>query len=239
MHTIPPTPATNPTGGSLPIHRWDLTPSEAIALQKELATRIERSDHFDEMRIVAGIDISAIDRPPRPIARAAIVLLSYPEMQVIERRLYEEDLRFPYVPGLLSFREAPSILAAYTQLQHRPDLLMVDGQGIAHPRRLGIAAHLGLLLNTPAIGVAKSILVGKHEPVGEQVGDWQPLVDKGEVIGAALRTRAKVKPVYISIGHRISLETAIRVVLRCGRGYRLPEPTRHAHNVAGLKEADR
>jgi deoxyribonuclease V len=219
---------------STPIHRWDLAPGDARALQAELAVRIERADRFEEIRLVAGIDISANNYTG--IARAAIVLLSYPDMRVVERRRHEEDLRFPYVPGLLSFREAPSILATYEQLQRRPDLLLVDGQGIAHPRRLGIAAHLGLLLDTPAVGVAKSILVGTHKPVGEHTGDWQPLVDKGEVIGAALRTREKVKPVYVSIGHRVSLETAVGIVLRCCRGYRLPEPTRHAHNVAGLKE---
>jgi deoxyribonuclease V len=216
------------------IHRWDLTPGEAMTLQKELATRVERSDRFDTIRLIAGIDISANDHTG--IARAAIVVLSYPDMAVIEQRRHEEPLRFPYVPGLLSFRETPSILATYEQLLHRPDLLMVDGQGIAHPRRLGIASHLGLLLDTPSIGVAKSILVGKHQPVGERVGDWQPLIDRGEVIGAALRTREKVTPIYVSIGHRVSLETAIAIVLRCCRGYRLPEPTRHAHNVAGLKE---
>jgi len=216
------------------IHRWDLAPGDAMALQQELAKRIERADRFDTIHLVAGIDISANNTTA--VARAAIVLLSYPDMGIVERRRHEEELRFPYVPGLLSFREAPSILAAYEKLRHRPDLLMVDGHGIAHPRRLGIAAHLGLVLDTPAIGVAKSILVGRHEPVGERVGAWQPLIDKGEVIGAAVRTREKVKPVYISCGNRVSLETAIQIVLRCCRGYRLPEPTRHAHNIAGLKE---
>ena len=166
------------------------------------------------------------------MARAAVVLLSYPELEILERHVYEEPIRMEYIPGLLSFRETPCIIGAFAQLKQQPDLVMVDGQGIAHPRRLGIAAHLGLWIDTPTIGCAKTILVGAHEPVGEAVGDWSPLIYQREIIGAALRTRARVKPMYISQGHKISLESSIKYVLACGGGYRLPETTRQADKLS-------
>jgi deoxyribonuclease V len=160
------------------------------------------------------------------------VLFSFPELTMLEKHVYEEPLRMDYIPGLLSFRELPALLGAFQQLKQKPDLVMADGQGIAHPRRLGIATHLGLLIDTPTIGCAKSILIGSHEPVGEKVGDWKPLLYKHEVIGAALRTRAKVKPMYISQGHKISLNSSIKYVLACGGGYRLPETTRQADKLS-------
>ena len=166
------------------------------------------------------------------MARAAVVLLSYPALEIVEQHVYEEPVRMPYIPGLLSFREIPCILGAFDQLKRQPDLVMVDGQGIAHPRRLGIASHLGLWLDLPTIGCAKSILTGHHAKVGEEVGDWVPLHADGETIGAVLRTRARVKPMIVSIGHRISLETSLRYVLACGKGYRLPEPTRLADKLS-------
>lgn len=166
------------------------------------------------------------------MARAAVVLLSYPELEIVERHVYEEPVRMPYIPGLLSFREIPCILGAFAQLKQQPDLVMVDGQGIAHPRRLGIASHLGLWLDLPTIGCAKSILTGHHTPVGEEVGAWVPLRADGETIGAVLRTRAHVKPMIVSPGHRISLETSLRYVLACSKGYRLPEPTRQADKLS-------
>ncbi|MCI0577396.1 MAG: deoxyribonuclease V, partial [Chloroflexi bacterium] len=141
---------------------------------------------------------------------------------------------FPYIPGLLSFRETPAVLEALAQLTIRPDLLLCDGQGLAHPRRLGIACHLGLLSDIPSIGVAKSLLVGRHEPLADERGRWQPLRDRGEVVGAVLRTRAGVAPIYVSIGHRISLETALKYVMRCTPKYRLPETTRQAHRLASV-----
>jgi len=214
------------------LHEWNLPVDEARALQRKLAEQIILEDQFGEIRFVAGVDMAINEETD--MARAAVVLFSFPELEVLEKHVYEEPVRMEYIPGLLSFREMPSLLGALAQLKQRPDLVMTDGQGIAHPRRLGIATHLGLWLDTPTIGCAKSILVGKHEPVGEQIGDWSPLVYYGETIGAALRTRsgARVKPMFISQGHRISLESSIKYVLACGRGYRLPETTRQADKLS-------
>jgi deoxyribonuclease V len=216
------------------LHRWDLDPREAIQLQRELATRVIREGQPEAVKVIAGIDISANDRTG--LARAAIVALAYPSMDVLESVLHEEALRFPYIPGLLSFREAPSILAGFQKLRHTPDLLMVDGQGIAHPRRLGIASHLGLLLDLPTIGCAKSILTGHLKgELGQESGAQVPLIAHGEVVGVGLRTKPRTNPLIISIGHCITLETAVEYVLACYRGYRLPEPTRQAHNTASGK----
>ncbi len=213
------------------LHRWDLTPQEAIQLQRELAAKVIREGKPEAVKVIAGIDISANDRTG--LARAAIVALAYPSMQVLERILQEEALRFPYIPGLLSFREAPSILAGIQKLQHKPDLLMVDGQGIAHPRRLGIASHLGLLLDLPSIGCAKSILTGHLKgELKQEAGAQVPLLADGEVLGVGLRTKVGTNPLIVSLGHRISLEAAVDYILKCCRGYRLPEPTRQAHNTA-------
>jgi deoxyribonuclease V len=220
----PPLPPTQP-------HRWDVTPDEAIAIQHRLAERVERAPRLGEVQVIAGVDMSAKD-----VARAAVVLLSYPDLAVIEVARAEKPLVFPYVPGLLSFREGPAVLAAFAKLSRRPDLVLFDGQGIAHPRRLGIGAHIGVLLDLPSIGVAKSILSGSGPEPGPNPGDWSPLKHKGEVIGAIVRTKVKVKPVYVSIGHRVDLETAIHWVLATGKGYRLPEPTRQAHNAAAVAD---
>lgn len=211
-------------------HRWDVTAEEAVAIQHRLAARVERTPRLGDVRVIAGVDMSAKD-----VARAAVVLLSYPELETIEIARAEQPLVFPYVPGLLTFREGPAVLAAFAQLRRRPDLVLFDGQGIAHPRRLGIGAHIGVLLDLPSIGVAKSILTGRGAEPGPAPGDWSPLVHKGEVVGAALRTRPNVKPVYISIGHRIDLPLALHWVLAVCRGYRLPEPTRRAHNAAAVQ----
>jgi deoxyribonuclease V len=215
-----------------PLHAWDLTLTQAIALQKELAQRIIRVDRFGEVHTIAGVDMAINEQ--NGMARAAVVLLSFPALELLERHVYEEPIRMEYIPGLLSFREIPCIIGAFAQLKQQPDLVMVDGQGIAHPRRLGIAAHLGLWLDLPTIGCAKSILRGHYEEskLGEEVGAWLPVKDRGETIGAAVRTRSKVKPTIISLGHRISLESSIRYVLQCVRGYRLPEPTRQADKLS-------
>ncbi|HTK08427.1 MAG TPA: deoxyribonuclease V [Ktedonobacteraceae bacterium] len=215
-----------------PLHRWNLTPEEAIALQHELAGKIITEDRLGEVHAVAGVDM-AINEEHNTV-QAAVVLLKYPEMELIEQHIYEETLRMPYVPGLLSFREAPAVLGALSKLRHKADIVMADGQGIAHPRRVGIASHLGLWLNIPTIGCAKSILVGHYdkEKLGEEAGNWQPLIYKNEVIGAAVRTRTRVNPMYISLGHMISLETSIKYVLACSKGYRLPEPTRQADKLS-------
>jgi len=213
-----------------PLHDWNLKPDAAIALQRQLAQRIIREDQLGEVHHIAGVDMAINEE--NGMARAAVVLLSYPSLEIQERHVYEEPVRMPYIPGLLSFREAPCVLDAFARLQQQPDLVMVDGQGIAHPRRLGIASHLGLWLELPTIGCGKSILTGHHRTLGEEAGSWVPLVDNDETIGAVVRTRTHVKPMIISLGHRISLETSLRYVLACCRGYRLPEPTRQADKLS-------
>jgi len=212
-------------------HPWSVSPAEAVALQERLRGRVERASRLGPLRRVAGIDISV--KGGR--ARAAVVVLTFPGLETVESAVVEQPCRFPYVPGLLAFREGPSILAAFRRLRVRPDLLFFDGQGIAHPRRFGIASHIGMLLDLPSIGCAKSRLIGRHAEPGRFRGAWAPLADGGEVIGAALRTREGVKPIYVSIGHRVNLRTAIRLVMRCTGSYRLPEPTRRAHQAAGKK----
>ncbi len=201
------------------LHEWQVSPTQARDLQLGLADRISRNNEVGDLQLIAGVDISAADS--RGIARGAVVVLRYPGMVLAETRAVEGRPGFPYVPGLLSFRESPLILAACRELELTPDLFIVDGQGIAHPRRLGIASHLGLLLDTPTIGCAKSILRGRHEPLDREAGSSAPLVDDGEVIGAALRTRDGVAPVYVSIGHRVDLEAAVLWVKASCRGYRL------------------
>ncbi len=213
-----------------PLHDWNLKPDAAIALQRQLAQRIIREDQLGEVHHIAGVDMAINEE--NGMARAAVVLLSYPALEIQERHIYEEPVRMPYIPGLLSFREAPCVLGAFARLLQQPDLVMVDGQGIAHPRRLGIASHLGLWLELPTIGCGKSILTGHHRALGEEAGSWVPLVDNDETIGAVVRTRTHVKPMIISLGHRISLETSLRYVLACCRGYRLPEPTRQADKLS-------
>jgi len=213
-----------------PLHDWNLKPDAAIKLQRQLAQRIIREDQIGEVRSIAGVDMAINEENGK--ARAAVVLLTYPGLEIQERHIHEEPLRMPYIPGLLSFREAPSVLAAFARLHQQPDLVMVDGQGIAHPRRLGIASHLGLWLDLPTIGCGKSILTGHYKGLSEEAGTSVPLLDDGETIGAVVRTRAHVKPMIVSLGHRISLETSIHYVLACCRGYRLPEPTRQADKLS-------
>jgi deoxyribonuclease V len=191
---------------------------------------VVRSGEPDRVSRVAGVDVAF---PGGDEARAAVVVDRFPDLEPEQTVVADQPVTFPYVPGLLSFREAPAIVAACRRLTVVPDLVVVDGQGIAHPRRLGIASHLGLILDLPTIGCAKSLLVGHHAPVGESRGDWSPVVDHDEVIGAAVRTRPGAKPVYASIGHRIGFEEMIRWVLELSRGYRLPIPQRQAHVAAG------
>jgi len=219
------------TGQQL-LHEWNLPIQEAIALQHQLAKQIILQDHVGEVKHVAGVDMAINEESE--MARAAVVLLSYPALEIVEKHVYEEPVRMPYVPGLLSFREAPSVLGAFGKLRQLPDLVMVDGQGIAHPRRIGIASHLGLWLQLPTIGCGKSILTGHYNQADlkEEAGSWVPLVDKQEIIGAVVRTRTRVSPMIISPGHLISLETSIRYVLACSKGYRLPEPTRQADKLS-------
>lgn len=212
------------------IHPWDVTPTEAVAIQQRLRGEVETTDRLEPVTRVAGVDVGFEDGGR--VTRAAVAVLSFPELVLVEQAVARQPTRFPYVPGLLSFREVPAVLEALKQLDTPPDLLLCDGQGIAHPRRFGIACHLGVLCGLPAIGVAKTRLIGRHRDLPEERGAWVPLEDKGETIGAVLRTRKGVAPLYISPGHRVSLETAIRFVLACAPRYRLPETTRRAHNLA-------
>lgn len=215
-------------------HAWSLTVEEAIAIQEQLRSEIITSDNFKEpVKYVAGVDMGF--EAQGTISRAAVAVLSFPDLQLQESAIARRPTSFPYIPGFLSFREIPAVLNALEKLKTIPDLILCDGQGIAHPRRFGIACHLGLLVNMPTIGVAKSLLVGKHEEVPEQKGSWQPLHHRGETIGAVLRTRTGTKPLYISSGHRVSLPTAIEYVLRCTPKYRLPETTRIADKLASNK----
>ncbi len=211
-------------------HPWDLTPKEAIALQQQLRGRVERHDRFGPIRQVAGVDVGF--EAGNTITRAAVAVLAFPSLELLDYAIARQPTRFPYVPGLLSFREIPAILEALERLVLWPDLLLCDGQGIAHPRRFGIASHLGLLCDLPAIGVGKTRLVGTHEEVPDEKGAWCPLVDDGEVVGAVLRSRGGVKPIYISTGHRVGLDSALCLVLDCTPRYRLPETTRWAHRLA-------
>ena len=219
-----------------PLHEWTIDPDSAIALQKSLAPRIECQDRIGEVEHIAGVDIGFEDSGET--TRAVIVVMRWPSLDIVERVLHRTPTRMPYIPGLLSFRELPAALEAFEQLTITPDLLMVDGMGIAHPRRLGIAAHLGLWLDIPAIGVGKSRLCGRHDEVPEARGRWVPLVHRNETIGGVLRTRERVKPLYISIGHRLSLESSIDWVMQCLTRYKLPEPTRQADRIASRRTAE-
>jgi deoxyribonuclease V len=212
------------------LHDWNLTPDEAARVQSELRSRLILTWDERPVATIGGVDIGI----KTETARAAIVVLSYPELKPLEGVIGDAPLVFPYIPGLLAFREGPAVLAAWNELKNKPDLLLFDGQGIAHPRGIGIASQMGLWLERPTVGVAKSRLYGWHAEVGPQRGDRADLSDKqGHVIGTVLRTREKTNPLYISPGHMIDVEHATQFVLQCSAGYRLPEPTRWAHKVAG------
>lgn len=216
--------------------RWDLTPKEAMRLQEELRARVEMRDRFGPVRYVAGADL-AFD-PETEVAFAGVIVYRFPQLREVERRMARRKLRFPYVPGLLSFRESPVLLAALAELETTPDLLLIDGHGYAHPRRFGIACHLGVLLDAPTIGCAKSLLVGEHAEPGVRAGATAPLLHKGERVGVVLRTRDRVKPIYVTVGHRVSLDSAVRLVRQCVDGFRIPMPTREAdHYVRDLRRA--
>ncbi|MGI9591454.1 MAG: deoxyribonuclease V [Myxococcota bacterium] len=213
-----------------PKHAWPRTVPEARAIQQELRSRVEARDRLGRVELVAGVDAS-YDRSAGA-TRGAVALLRLPGLEPVAHRVVRRRTRFPYVPGYLSFRETPALLAAVAALRTRPHVILCDAHGLAHPRRFGLACHLGVLLDLPSIGVAKSRLVGAHAPVPEARGAWTPLRDGTETIGAVLRTRAGVRPVFVSVGHRVSLETAIEIILRCTPRYRLSEPIRSAHALA-------
>ena len=211
-------------------HDWALTAEAAIVIQQELRQEVVTHDQFGSVQYVAGIDVGFEE--DGAMTRAAVAVLTYPELEFCDHAIARRPTTFPYIPGFLSFREVPAVLEALEQVKTTPDLLLCDGQGLAHPRRFGIACHLGVLTDLPAIGVAKSRLIGKHEEAPNQRGAWVPLQHKDETIGAVLTTRIGTKPLYISAGHRVSLATAIAYVMGCTTKYRLPETTRHAHKLA-------
>lgn len=235
------------------LHRWDVSPAQARRIQDRLRKKVLREENSlarfteREPKLVAGVDVAFIFKPSdarrgrkrktsEGTAIAGVIVYRYPDMKEVERVAVRQRLQFPYVPGLLSFREAPALLAAFRKLKHAPDVVFVDGQGYAHPLRFGIACHLGLLLNRPTVGCAKSRLIGDYVEPPREAGNWAPLTDKGEVIGAVLRTRSGVKPIYVSTGYRMSLPRAIALVMHTCDGFRIPRPTREAdHWVEAAK----
>ena len=221
----------------LPLHRWDVTPREAVEIQRELAGRVDRRRRRRRFHLVAGADVSVSKESDRLFA--GVVVCRADDWSVAEQVGVVSRAAFPYVPGLLSFRECPALLKAMSRLKHRPDVVLCDAQGWAHPRRFGLACHFGLLLDLPSVGCAKSVLVGEYEGLGQAAGSRAALVDRGEVVGMAVRTRTGVAPVYVSVGHKIDLASAVEVVLRAAARYRLPEPTRLAHlHVNALRRAN-
>jgi deoxyribonuclease V len=210
-------------------HAWDVSPDEAKAIQRRLVDAVEPAPLPDDVGTVAGIDVSIRD----DTAQAAVAVLSLPDLTVVDEAVHRCAVPFPYVPGLLSFRETPPVLPALEQLSTTPDVLMTDSHGRAHPRRFGFACHLGVLLDHPALGVAKSILVGEPAcPLADEKGSRVPLVDEGETVGTVLRTRTDVNPVYVSVGHRLTLDDAVALTLACSPRYKIPEPTRQAHKLS-------
>ena len=208
-------------------HPWNVSYREAIAIQQSLRSKLVFDRLPATIRYIAGTDVSCSLR--NRDGWAGVVLLTFPELETIETRWIKGIVRFPYIPGLLSFREIPLLLETLTALQTMPDVLVCDGQGLAHPREMGLACHLGILTGIPTIGCAKSRLVGTHAPVGRKRGDSSPLLYKGRTVGVVLRTRTDVKPVFVSAGYGITLAQSVRIILQCGGRYRIPEPVRRAH----------
>ena len=207
-----------------------------MRLQESLRERVELEDRFGDIRYVAGADL-AFD-PATEVAFAGVIVYRFPGLEEVERRMARRKLRFPYVPGLLSFRECPILLAAFARLETEPDLVLIDGHGRAHPRRFGIACHMGILFDKPTIGCAKSRLVGEHQEPDQRAGSTSPLMLEGERLGVVLRTRDRVRPIYVTTGHRVSLDTAVGLVKKCLDGFRIPKPTREAdHYVRDLRRA--
>jgi deoxyribonuclease V len=210
-------------------HSWDVTPQEAIQIQQQLRAKVVPHGKVGAPNLIAGADTAFVG----DIAHACVVVLSFPKLEIVETVVHKERVSFPYIPGLLSFRETPALAQAFGKLQHEPDLIFIDGQGLAHPRAAGIACHIGVILDRPTIGCAKSLLFGTYKEPKQARGSVADLRDdEGRVIGAVVRTRDGVQPVYVSIGHRIDLAQAIELTLACGKGYRIPEPTRQADLLA-------
>jgi deoxyribonuclease V len=214
--------------------RWNLTPRQALHLQQSLRERVVLEDRFGPLRTVAGADL-AFD-PATATAFAGVIVYRFPQMEELERQMARAPLRFPYVPGLLSFRESPILIRAFARLKTEPDLILIDGHGLAHPRRFGIACHLGVLFDKPTIGCAKSVLVGDFKEPGSRAGSARPLIHAGDRVGVALRTRDGVRPIFVTQGHRVSLDSAVELVRRTLDGFRIPKPTREAdHYVRELR----
>jgi deoxyribonuclease V len=211
------------------LHSWQVTTHEAIAIQKRLRTQVSTDNAVGDIRYIAGADIATSKDSPK--AYAGVVVLSFPALEVVEERGITDQVPFPYVPGLLAFREGPALIKVFEQLTTEPDVLVFDGQGLAHPRGMGIASHMGLVFDKPSIGCAKSLLFGRYQEPGHEKGARADLRDpQGNIIGAVVRSKPKTTPIFVSIGHRIDLPTAIRLLIECTRGVRIPEPTRLAHN---------
>jgi deoxyribonuclease V len=220
------------------LHPWDVTPKQAMQIQNQLRNKVSVEICPGATCLVAGADICLDEEKKKGFA--GVIVYKFPELVEVERQWAERPLTFPYIPGLLAFREAPILLEAFANLRTEPHVVIFDGQGIAHPRRFGIASHMGVIIDKPTIGCAKSLLTGTYEEPGERAGDSSPLMDGEEVIGLVLRTRDGVNPIFISIGHRIDLENCKRIILQCCDGVRIPKPTREAdHFVARLKAGER
>ncbi len=204
---------------------WNLSPRDAIELQKKLSRKVKITKYQGKLELVAGCDVSF----SRDLGCAAVVVMKLPEFEIVEKEIFIDFVEYPYIPGLLAFREGPLLLQAINKLKIKPDIFIFDGQGIAHPRGLGIASHMGVLLDIPTIGCAKSILIGKYQNLGNKKGDFSPLIYRGKIVGYALRTRENVKPVFVSPGNLCNFEDAREIVLKCCKKYRLPEPLRQAH----------
>jgi len=213
------------------LHPWDVSTQEAIAIQKDLATQLvdDTPLAIANIRFIGGVDVSVKNN----VSKAAVVVLTYPRLELVEAVTASQPTPFPYVPGLLTFREGPVLVEAFEQLQQEPDVFLFDGMGRIHPRRTGIATHMGLWLGRPTVGVGKTHFIGEYDPPGVPKGSYSPITDKGEVIGNVLRTRTNVKPVYVSVGHLADLPTATALTLACAPKYRLPNPIRMAHHTAG------
>jgi deoxyribonuclease V len=212
-------------------HRWDVSVSEAREIQRNLSRKVKTEDGFKEIRLVGGADVSF----SRDRGCAACVVMRFPGLDTVEEVIAEGRISFPYIPGLLTFREGPLLLEALMKLETEPDVIVFDGQGIAHPQGLGLAAHMGVLLGRPTVGCAKSRLVGDYREPGLEKGSFSPLVFKGRRVGSVVRTRTNVKPVFVSPGNLVGLESAVELVLDCAKGYRLPEPTRIADRSCGRR----
>ena len=209
------------------LHNWNVSPSEARNIQSKLKDNLVISPLNKDVQFVGGADVS-FDKGSN-LVFTAIVILKLPDLTIVERKGLSERVDFPYIPGLLAFREGPPVIKCWERIRNKPDVMMFDAQGIAHPRRMGLATHIGLYLDIPSVGCAKSVLVGQYQEPGEKAGEFTPLEYKDDVVGTAVRTKDRISPVFVSIGHKVNLSDAVNLVLQCTRGYRIPEPTRQAH----------